>query len=230
MGVQQLDRRGRAGPTELRVRLVDDDHRVAGRAQRVDVLQRQRRARRVVRRRQQDHVRLLGADVGNGRVEVDREVVAARERAVLGEGVPRVVGVHRVRRCERQRHPAGPAEGLQQLHHHLVGAVGRPHLGAGDQRAVGNVGADVGGEVGAQRGGVTVRVPVQGGGRLGNSAHHVSDHRRRGRVRVLVDVEPVGDVELRGAVRHLAAQLRAQRELGRIIRPGDCALTDRTAP
>ena len=42
-------------------------------------------------------------------------------------GVAGVLGIHRVRRREAQRHPAGSAEGLQELQHHLVGAVGRPH-------------------------------------------------------------------------------------------------------
>ena len=54
----------------------------------------------------------------------------------------------------------GPAERLQDLLEHLVGAVGRPHLLAARRpRRPGQVG----GEVGAQRDGVPVGVAVERG-------------------------------------------------------------------
>ena len=82
----------------------------------------------------------------------------------LGHRVAGVLGIHRVRRREAQRAPARAAEGLEQLEHHLVGAVGRPHLLRGD------AGRRVAGEVRRQRrpqlGELPVGVAVQGAGRL----------------------------------------------------------------
>ena len=57
------------------------------------------------------------------------------------------------------RRPPGPAERLQQLQHHLVGPVGRPHLLRRDRRA--GLGGQVRGQVCAQRGELAVGVAVQ---------------------------------------------------------------------
>ena len=99
-----------------------------GLAQRRDRLGRQRGAGRVVRRRQQHHARPLLLDQRARVVEVEGEVRLAVAGHPLGDRVAGVLGIHRVRRREAERHPARAAERLQELQHHLVGAVGRPDL------------------------------------------------------------------------------------------------------
>ena len=53
---------------------------------------------------------------------------ARRPSDPVGVGVAGVLRIHRVGRRERHRGAARAAEGLQQLQHDLVRAVGRPHL------------------------------------------------------------------------------------------------------
>ena len=67
-----------------------------------------------------------------------REVVLALPGDPAGVGVARVLGIHRVRRRERQRRAPGPAERLQHLQHHLVRPVGRPDAGRRSARGRGS--------------------------------------------------------------------------------------------
>ena len=66
---------------------------------------------------------------------------------------------------------------------------------------------EVRGELGAQLDGVAVRVAVEAAGGLADPLGDALDQRLGQRVRVLVGVQPYGDVQLRRAVGGLAAQL-----------------------
>ena len=125
---------GVPGAAELGVRLVDHHHAVArGLAQGQHDVGWERGAGRVVGRRQQHHARPFALEHElTRRIRVEREVALAATLDPAGAGVPRVLGVHRVRRGEADRGPARAAERLQQVQHHLVGPVGRPHLGRRD--------------------------------------------------------------------------------------------------
>ena len=132
---EQLERTRGAGAPELAVGLVDDDHTTCrgGRgADDGDRRQRQGRAGRVVRRRQQYDGGPVLLDDGDGVVDVEGEVGLTVTEHPAGHRVTGVLGVHRVGRRERHRRATGPAEGLQELQHHLVGPVRRPDLVGGD--------------------------------------------------------------------------------------------------
>ena len=112
--------------SELGVRLVDHDDPGRCRADRLDHVESERRARRVVGRGQQDDVGPLLLDQREGVVELDAEVVVASTSDPAGRGVAGVLRVHRVRRGERQGRTLRAAERLQDVQHDLVGAVGGP--------------------------------------------------------------------------------------------------------
>ena len=128
-----------------------------------DHVVRQRGAGRVVRRRQQDHARPVLVDQPAGLVEVEAEVLVPAPGDPGGHRVAGVLRIHRVRRGEADRGPPGTTEGLQDLQHHLVGAVGRPDLVGGqlDARLL----REVGGQTLAQLGELAVGVAVQRRGR-----------------------------------------------------------------
>ena len=147
-------------------------------------------------------------DRGCGPLGIDCEVRAAGTGGVLGEGVPGVLGVHGVRGGEGQAGAPRAAEGLEDVEHDLVGAVGgpdprgvQPHTGLGGQ---------VVGQGGAQVREVALGVAVQTGGGLGHSSGDGLDDRGRGRVGVLVDVEPYRHVEFGCSVGRLALKAGAQ--------------------
>jgi hypothetical protein len=204
---QELQGAGRAGAAELGVRLVDDEQALVELlAQRGHHLGLERRAGRVVRRRQEYDVWSPRADQRHRAVGVEGEVLLAVPDLPGGVGVPGVLRVHRVGRGEAQRQPARAAERLEQVEHHLVRAVGRPDLLRGD--AV----PEVARERLPQGEELAVGVAVQLARRLGDGPLDVGHHGRGRRVGVLVDVEADGDVELRGAVGLQTAQLLPQRE------------------
>ncbi len=210
-GRQQLQGRRHAVADELLVGLVGDHDPGTGLAEPADVVQAGRGAGRVVRRADQDHVRLLQPDLLQGGVDVDGEVVAPRHVDVAAVGVTGVLGVHRVRRAERHHRPVRTGEGLEQVDHHLVRPVRGPDM---VQRQPVATPVEVAGQRGAQPGRLPVRVAVhrRRGPRRGHG--DVGADRLTGAVRVLVDVEAVRDVELRGAVRLLADQFGTQRQVG----------------
>ena len=147
-------------------------------------------------------------DRGCGPLGIDCEVRAAGTGGVLGEGVPGVLGVHGVRGGEGQAGAPRAAEGLEDVEHDLVGAVGGP-----DPRGVqppAGLGGQVVGQGGAQVREVALGVAVQTGGGLGHSSGDGLDDRGRGRVGVLVDVEPYGHVEFGCSVGRLALKAGAQ--------------------
>ncbi len=196
---------------ELAVRLVDDDHRRLGRlrgvVQREDALGVDGGAGGVVGGGDEDDVGALPRDDRAGGVDVDGEVLVARSGDPAGAGAAGDEGVHGVRGLEADRGASGSAEGLQQLLEHLVGTVGRPHVGGGDLVSGGT--GEVAGELGAELDGVPVGVAVEVAGGLADPFGDPVDEGVGERVRVLVGVQPDGYVELGGAVRGLAAQLVA---------------------
>ena len=208
---QELERARDALAAELAVRLVDDDDPVLtrGLAQQADGVGRQRRARRVVGARQQDDARSLALDGLAGGVDVEAEVVGAPALNPGGRGVAGVLRVHRVRRCEAHRRPPRATEGLEQLEHDLVGAVGRPHLLDGDP--VGRVLGEVRRQRGAQLDVLAVGVAVERGRRRAHGRRDVVGAGVARAVGVLVGVELHGDVQLRRAVRLEAPQLLPDR-------------------
>ena len=128
---QQLERAGGAGAAELGVRLVDDHdaRRPPPRSSAVDRLERQRGAGRVVRATAAARRRPVLDDQRRARASRSSAKSVSRwPDDPAGDRVAGVLGIHRVRRREAERRPARAAEGLQQLQHHLVGAVGRPDL------------------------------------------------------------------------------------------------------
>ena len=174
----------------------------------VNVLQRQSRPGRIVGTGQDDDGRSQLADRGHGGLDVEREVLAARAGDVVGQGVADVLGVHRVRGGEGQAGAPGASEGLEHVEHDLVGAVGGPDLLRGQVHA--GLGLEVVRERLPQPGEVALRVAVEA---LGGPSHGGGDRLddfHRGRVGVLVDVQPHRDVDLRGAVGRLALQVRSQ--------------------
>jgi hypothetical protein len=94
-------------------------------------------------------------DLRDGVTGEQREVGAPVALDPFGTGTQCQQRVHRVRRDEAKRGAARSAERLEELLLDLVGAVGRPGVGAGQPVP------KVGGEVLAQRYGVPVRVPVE---------------------------------------------------------------------
>src|SRR5207344_1536059 len=103
------------------------------------------------------------------------EVVGTGGLQPVGLGSVGDDGVHRVGGDEADRAAARTAERLQQLLQDLVGTVGRPEV-LGGQRDPG-LGAEIGGQVGAQQDGVAVRVPVQVGGGVPHRRGDVVDQR-----------------------------------------------------
>ena len=193
---------------ELLVGLVDDDEAVDPLADLLDHLDRGERARRVVGRGDEQDV---GPVLGDGRRDelgVEGVVLAARGGDVAGVRVARVLGVHRVGGSEAQHRAAGPAEGLEDVRHDLVGSVGDP-----DVRAV-EPETEVGGQVGPQRQGLAVGVAVDRAGCPLDLPGHVGPRPRAGRVGVLVGVEAHRHVELGGAVGLRTDELGPQRQLG----------------
>jgi hypothetical protein len=107
--------------------------------------------------------------------------------------------MHRIRRHEADGAAAGATERLQQLLQDLVGTVGRPQVFDTERRA--GLRAQIGGQVGAQRHRVPVRIPVQVSRDGLDRRRHIVDQRLGGRMRVLVGVEPHRYIQLRCAVR-----------------------------
>ncbi len=148
---------------------------------------------------------------------VQREVLVAPAVDPRGAGAGGEQRVHRVRRGEAERGAPGAAEGLQQLLLDLVGAVGRPDVGAGQPVP------EVGGEVGAQRDRVPVGVAVEVAQPRADSAFadrvdDVVGHR----VGVLVGVEP--DRRRRAAARRtgvMPAQFVAERQVVERVTRGE---------
>lgn len=200
---------------ELAVRLVDHDHRrlrgLRGVVQREDGRGVDGGAGGVVGRGDEDDVGTLPGDHLACRVHVDGEVLVARPGDPAGSGAPGDEGVHGVRGLEADRGTAGAAEGLQQLLEHLVGAVGRPDVGAAD--LVPGGAAEVAGQLGAELDGFPVGVAVEVTGGLADPLRDPVDQRLGERVRILVGVQPDRYVELGGAVRGLAAQFVPDREV-----------------
>jgi hypothetical protein len=206
---------------ELGVGLVDDGDAADGPLRLDDAAQVGERgdpAGRVVGRGDEDEVGFLLRDLCHSLVHVDGEVRPdARETGYVEELRLRAGGedrVHRVAGGEAHHRAARSTEGLQQLLQDLVGAVGGPHLVAGDLDP--GLARDIGGEFIAQFHGVPLRIAVQGRGQaadLGDEIRHESLARR---VRVLVRVELVGDGELRGTVGGFPAQFRTQRQVCQI--------------
>ncbi len=105
----------------------------------------------------------------------------------------------------------GPPNACEQLLQDLVGPVCSPEVFDAERDT--GLPRQVRGEVGAQRDGVPVRVPVQLCRGLTDRFGDVVDERLRGRVRVLVGVELHRHRQLRCAVRRLAAQVLAKRQV-----------------
>jgi hypothetical protein len=193
---------------ELGVGLVDHhDPRRRG-VDRLDHLQRQRGAGGVVRRGQEHHLGPVLLDLLHDPGRVEGEVVLAEPAHPAGPGGHRDQSVHRVGGLEAQRGAPGAAEGHQDLLDDLVRPVGRPDLTAGQ------VVAQVPGQLGPQRVGVAVRVPVQGQRQVLDGARQVGGQRDRGPVRVLVRVQPDRDVELGRPVGAAPPQVVPQRQGG----------------
>ncbi len=130
---EQGQRARRARPGELGVRLVDDDQgAVGGVVHRLDHVEGQRRAGRVVRRAEEHDVGPVPPHLLDGGCRVEVERSPARHAAhPVDPGRAGRRGddrVHRVRRGESERRAAGAAERLQQVQQNLVRAVARPDL------------------------------------------------------------------------------------------------------
>ncbi len=197
---------------ELRICLVDHEHGARRKCRSGEPLgfdERHRRAGRVVRGRDEDDRGSALLDGIDRRIDVDGEVGAARQRRVRRERVARVLRVHRVGGLERERQPPRPAERQEDVMHHLVRAVGRPHLV--DRYAHARLPGEVVRQRLTQRVGIAVGIAVQP---LRRQAHGLADRRRYlvgQRKRVLVDVQAGGDVELGSAVGEHPHQVLAQR-------------------
>ena len=196
---KQLERARSANPRELVVGLIDDDHTRCDVTDGPNGLQADGGSGGVVRAGDQHHIRPGFQYRGSGRVRIDGEVVAARNSAPLAVGVG-VLGVHRVRRRERQHPPTGPGERQQHVQHHLVAAIGSPDL-LGTQPVT-----EVTSQVATQRQRITLWVAVHRATGLGDSAD-LADHLLARRIRILVDVQADSDIELRRSVRRLTNQL-----------------------
>ena len=204
---QQAQRARLALGQELGVGLVDDHDAARDGADRLDRVEADGRARRVVGGAEEDDVGvepLDGRDDGGG---AQAELVVALRRDPLGARARRDDRVHRVGGREAEHAATRAAEGLQQLLDDLVGAVRGPHLLALDTLA------QIGGEVLAQRRELAVGVPVDGAQRVLDRGGHVRDDDLGNRVRVLVDVESDAHGLLRGSVGGLPAQVVADRKV-----------------
>ena len=224
---QQLERARHAGAAELAVRLVDHHQPVTRRlAQR----------RRWPRGGSAVPVGLLGlgSSTTAGRCSLDQRAGRASRSSVKSSSrwpTTQSVLVSRAYSgyieyvgAKLSAVRPGPGVGLEQLEHHLVGAVGRPHLLGGDavRRVLGQVRRQRGPELGE----LAVRVAVQRAGRLGDRGRDVGDALGRGAVGVLVDVELDGHVELRRSVGLEPLQLVAE---GREVRMAQRPNRTRTA-
>jgi hypothetical protein len=198
-------------PGELGVGLVDDDDgAICCGVGTLDDVERQRRAGGVVRRAQEDDVRVDRAHLRGDVVRVEVEVAGRRTPAAVD---PRAAGaaaddrVHRVGRREAQGRAAGACKGLQQLLQHFVRPVRRPHL------LRRQVVAEVDGQGLAQRRELAVGVAVE---RAHDMGHGLDDGDRDGLgdvVGVLVGVQAHRHVDLRRPVRSAAPQVVAQRQV-----------------
>ena len=191
-----------------------------------DVLQWQGRSSRVVGAGQNDDGRSQLVDRCHRGVHIEREVLPARSRDVVGQCVPGVLGVHRVGGGEGQAGAPGAAEGLEHVEHDLVGAVGRPDLLRGRVRI--GLGLEIVRERGPQPGEVPLRVAVEALGGLRHGGGDRLDDGGRGRIGVLVDVQPHGDVDLGSPVGGLTVQVRSQGQVRAHTRSLRLGLLQRT--
>jgi hypothetical protein len=141
--------------------------------------------------------------------DVDPVVGQPWECLVAGEGVARVLRVHRVRGVEGDGQPAGTPEREEQVVHDLVRAVRGPHLLDGHTHP--RLPRDVVGERRPEGVRVPIRVAVQACCGVGHGRAHGCGDVRRQREGVLVDVEPRGHVELGSAVGDRPGQVVADR-------------------
>ena len=214
---QQVERAGRAVAPELAVRLVHDDQPVArGLAERRHRLGRQRRAGRVVGRGQQHDARppLLTRARAWSRSRVKSSSRRPSTHSVTVSraysGYMEYVGAN-----DSASRP-GPAEGLQQLEHHLVGAVGRPDLLRRDRS--GRVAREVRRQRAAQLGELAVGVAVQAWWPRPRPPAAMSATQAVARaVGVLVDVELHGHVRA-GARRRARGRAAPRGAVGRSSR------------
>ncbi|OPZ53465.1 MAG: hypothetical protein BWY91_01946 [bacterium ADurb.BinA028] len=201
-----------AGPGELGIRLVDDDHRVGCRVKHgPDDFQVERGAGGVVGRAEEDDMRgrgqNLGDDVALGQVEgpVRPAAVSVDPRRTHGSADDRV---HGVGRGEAQRHAPRSGESLHDMLEHFVGAVASPHL-RGLDRHPGLLG-EPRCEVLPQRGELPVGIAVEVARRPGDGSGDRGDDVGRDGIGVLVGVQAHGDLQLRSPVCRLAAQVVAK--------------------
>ena len=173
-----------------------------------DVLQRQGRSGGVVGAGEDDDGGPQLLDRRGRGLDVEREVLAARACGIVGQGIAGILRVHRVRGGEGQTGAPGTAEGLQHVEHDLVGAVGGPDLL--ECQVHPGLRLKIARQRLPQPGEVPLRVAVEPLGGPGHGGGDRFDNRGRGRVGVLVDVQPHGDVELRGTVGLLALQVWSQ--------------------
>ena len=118
------------------------------------------------------------------------------------------------KKAAAERCAARPAECLQQLLEDLVGAVGGPHLL--DAQPVPQIGS----EGSAQLDGVTVGVTVHARGCRADSGFEIGDELGRGWIRILVGVQPYGDLELGRTVRRELTKIVAKRKVAPAVSLG----------
>ncbi len=217
---QQLERAGRPGPGELRVGLVDHHHRVVARGvDRLDDVQPERRAGRVVRRAEEHHVgvgvaHLLGRRVrAPGRSHPRRGVTAAR--APSAQAVPVTWAI---RGCIEYAgvKPSARRPGPPKAWSSCCSTSLEPFAAQTWSGSTGAAGGrpQVAGQRLAQRGELAVGVAVEVLHLTGDGLDDGERHVLRHVVGVLVGVQPHRDVELRRAVRGGPPQVLAQRQLG----------------
>ena len=202
---QQRQRRAEVRPREFRVGLVDDDDATGRVADRFDDLERSAVAGGVVGSAEEDDVRVVLPDGRPRSVRGDHVALTARDLDPPGAGRLGDEGVHRVAGCEAQDGPARPAEGLEDVEQHLVGAVRGPdHAGidCGVRSALACEDVrQIPGEQGAQAGELPVRIAVERGGDVRDAGLECRGDVRGDRERVLIDIEPDGHVDDGRAVR-----------------------------
>ena len=201
---QEGEGAGHPVAAELAVGLVDHEqpaHGLERTGRGTGDLEVERGAGGVVRGGEDHDARAVLGDRGGDGLSGEREVGgrAALGGDPAGVGVARVLGVHRVVRGEAQRRAARPAVGEQQLVHDLVRAVRGPdRLGrrGGHARLRGEILPQLATQV--QR--FPVRIAVQADGRLRGGGADRGGELGGGPVGVLVDVQRMGDGQLRRAV------------------------------
>ena len=192
---------------ELEVRLVDDDDAVARLVHRLDDVEPERGARRIIRRAQEDHIGRGIGDLGCRVFGVDRVAGRSGSRDPLGTGAAGEQRVHGVCGRESEGGATGPREGLKDVLQHLVRAVRGPDLVA--REAV----AEIVREAFAQRGELAVGVPVDVAQRESDRVEDVVGDLGGNRMRVLVDVEGDRKRCLRGTVGLLPPEIGAYGEV-----------------